>query len=129
MDIKPQTQLLDVWPGKLGVTPVVRALPIKSLPGLPSTLEVADAAHELLAQRIQVPEGDEPQLEDVGGERDNVQGLVLAVGEINDGHPPVLGVGGDLELLAVVACVGAGTDFLYTFNGDCTRGCQTFAKK
>ena len=80
-----------------------------------------EAAHELFAEVIHAAHRGVPHKEDLARWRDEVQRLVLGVEGVHDGEPAVLVRRGELELLAVVPCLGAGANLLNRLDGNYAR--------
>lgn len=112
VDIQTLAQLLHLFKDKLLVLLLVSPLPVLLLPYRLAHFYVAETAHQFLTNGVEFPERCVPHAKDILGGGNEMQRLVRAVDDVDDGEPAILVLLGELELLSIVTGIRAGPQFL-----------------
>lgn len=121
MNVQPSAQLFYFFKIQPLIQPVVGPFPVLFLPkGLPH-FKITNPAHQSLTDGVKFEQRCMPRFKDFFCWCNEVQGLVVSIQYVNYGKPSVLAFLTESELLATISSIGAGANFLDSFERNCMR--------
>jgi hypothetical protein len=122
VDVQFSAQLFDLVKGETLILVPIGAFPVLFLPDSLALFDVSEPGHELQSVCMEAAKSGVPHAEDVVRGRNEVEDLVVAIEDVDEGEPKGLVLLGELEMVAVEAGGGPWADFLDVLDGNWGTG-------